>query len=53
VRSLAFRDIAGVEHRDRRRRAIVTVHTHSGRRQVFAELRPHTAASIARHVRGR
>ncbi len=53
VRSLAFRDVATVEHRERRKRATVTVHTLSGRRHVFAELRPHTAAAIARHVHGR
>jgi DnaJ domain len=54
VRSLAFRDIAAVRlrgHRLRRRAAILSVRTRRGRRHSFAELRPHTAAAIARHVR--
>jgi hypothetical protein len=54
VRSLAYRDIADVEHhlrRPRRRVATLTVRTLSGRRHAFTGLRPHTAASIERHVR--
>jgi hypothetical protein len=51
VRSLALRDVASVEERPRRRRTSLTVRTHSGRRHVFHDLRPHTAATIAQHVR--
>jgi hypothetical protein len=51
VRSLALRDVASVEQRAKRRRASLTVRTHSGRRHVFHDLRPHTAATIAQHVR--
>jgi hypothetical protein len=54
VRSLAFRDIAAVGlrvHRLRRGAAILSVRTRGGRRHSFADLRPHTAATIARHVR--
>jgi curved DNA-binding protein CbpA len=51
VRSLALRDVASVEERARRRRASLTVRTLSGRRHVFHDLRPHTAATIAKHVR--
>jgi hypothetical protein len=51
VRSLAFREVASVEERARRRRASLTVRTLSGRRHVFHDLRPHTAATIAKHVR--
>lgn len=51
VRSLAFRDVAAVEERRRRRRATLMVHTLSGRRHAFHDLRPHTAATIARHLR--
>jgi DnaJ domain len=52
VRSVAFRDVAEVAQRVRRRRvATLQLRTHSGRRHAFAELRPHTAAAIERHVR--
>jgi hypothetical protein len=54
VRSLSFRDIASVSHRmqrPRRRVATLTVRTTGGRRYSFADLRPHTAAVIERHVR--
>jgi hypothetical protein len=54
VRSVAFRDVAAVEHalrRPRRRVATLTVRTHGGRRLSFTGLRPHTAATIERHVR--
>jgi hypothetical protein len=53
VRSLAFRDVAAVSlrvHRPRRRAATLTLRTTSGRRHSFAELRPHTAAAIERHL---
>ena len=54
VRSLAFRDIAAVSlrvHRPRRRAATLSLKTTGGRRHSFADLRPHTAATIASHVR--
>jgi curved DNA-binding protein CbpA len=54
VRSLALRDVAEVVYRARRpRRRVATLQlrTISGRRHAFAELRPHTAATIERHVR--
>ena len=54
VRSLAFRDVAAISHqlrRPRRRSATLTVQTLGGRRHTFAGLRPHTAATIERHVR--
>ena len=54
VRSLAFRDIAAVAlrvHRPRRRAATLSLRTTTGRRHSFADLRPHTAAAIERHVR--
>ena len=54
VRSLAFRDVAGVGlrvHRPRRRAATLNLRTTAGRRHSFAGLRPHTAATIERHVR--
>jgi DnaJ domain len=54
VRSLAFRDVAEVGRRalrTRRKVATLQLRTHSGRRHAFAELRPHTAAAIERHVR--
>ncbi|MEA2293689.1 MAG: hypothetical protein QOE86_1328, partial [Solirubrobacteraceae bacterium] len=53
VRSLRLRDVAGVEHRLRRplrRSATLKVRTTAGRRLSFAELRPATAAAIARHL---
>lgn len=52
VHSLAFRNVADVAHRVRRKHAALTVRTISGRRHVFHDLRPHTAATIERHVRG-
>jgi DnaJ-like protein len=54
VRSLAFRDIATVGlriHRPRRRAATLSLRTTTGRRHSFADLRPHTAATIERHLR--
>lgn len=54
VRSLAYRDVAAIGHqlrRPRRRMATLTVHSLGGRRFSFADLRPHTAATIERHVR--
>jgi hypothetical protein len=54
VRSLAFRDVAAVSlrvHRPRRRAATISLRTRGGRRHSFADLRPHTAEAIERHVR--
>ena len=54
VRSLAFRDVEAVGlrvHRPRRRAATLSLRTTGGRRFSFADLRPHTAAVIERHVR--
>jgi DnaJ domain len=54
VRSLAFRDVEAVGlrvHRPRRRAATLSLRTIGGRRHSFADLRPHTAAVIERHVR--
>jgi hypothetical protein len=54
VRSLAFKDVAAVSHqlrRPRRRVATLTVRSLAGGRHSFSELRPHTAATIERHVR--
>jgi hypothetical protein len=51
VRSLALRDVAHVEERRRRRNVSLSIRTHTGRRHVFHELRPHTAETIAKHVR--
>jgi hypothetical protein len=53
VRSLAFRDVAAVGLRVRRPRrsaATLVLRTIAGRRHSFADLRPHTAAAIERHV---
>jgi hypothetical protein len=50
VHSLAFRNVAQIDHRVRRRNATLTVRTLAGRRHVFHDLRPHTAATIERHV---
>ena len=50
VRSLAFRDVAAVALRPRRRAATLILRTIAGRRHSFADLRPHTAAAIERHV---
>jgi hypothetical protein len=54
VRSLSLRDVAAVEYhlrRPRRRVATLSVRTHAGRRHAFTGLRPHTAATIERHIR--
>jgi hypothetical protein len=51
VRSVGFRDVAAIESRSKRRGASLTVRTLSGRRHTFHGLRPHTAATIANHVR--
>jgi hypothetical protein len=52
VHSLAFRNIAEIAHRVRRKHAALTVKTIAGRRHVFHDLRPHTAATIEQHVLG-
>jgi hypothetical protein len=51
VRSLAFRDVATVSLRTRRRGATLNLRTIGGRRHSFADLRPHTATAIERHLR--
>lgn len=51
VRSLRFRDVAGIDQRlgrPLRRSAVLRVRTTGGRRLSFADLRPATAAAIAR-----
>ena len=53
VRALRFRDLAAVEQRagrPLRRSASLRLRTHAGRKLTFADLRPQTAAAIARHV---
>ncbi len=50
VHSLAFRNVAEIAHRVRRKHAALTVRTLAGRRHVFHDLRPHTAATIERYV---
>jgi hypothetical protein len=53
VRALRFRDVASVEERGGRalrRSATLRVRTSAGRKLTFADLRPATAAAIARHV---
>jgi DnaJ domain len=53
VRALRFRDVAAVQERagrPRRRSATLKVRTLAGRKLTFADLRPATAAAIARHV---
>ena len=53
VRSLRYRDVADVEQRlgrPLRRSAVLRVRTTGGRRLSFAELRPATAAAIARRM---
>jgi hypothetical protein len=50
VHSLAFRNIAEVKRRVKRKHAQLTVRTLAGRRHVFHDLRPHTAETIERHV---
>ncbi len=51
VRSLAFREVATVTLRTRRRAATLNLRTIGGRRHSFAGLRPHTASAIERHLR--
>ena len=51
VRSLAFREVAAVSLRRRRRGATLSLRTTGGRRHSFADLRPHTATAIERHLR--
>jgi hypothetical protein len=51
VRSLVFRDVAAFTLRRRRRTATLNVRTTGGRRHSFADLRPHTATAIERHLR--
>ena len=54
VRTAPLRDVVAIEARSRRpRRRVATLQLTmtSGRRHSFAELRPHTAAAIERHVR--
>ena len=53
VRTVALCDVVSVVQRVRRPRKVATlqVRTTAGRRHSFAELRPHTAAAIERHVR--
>jgi hypothetical protein len=53
VRSLRFHDVAAVEQRvgrPLRRSAVLRVRTTGGRKLSFADLRPATAAAIARHL---
>ena len=51
VRSLAFREVAAVSLRRRRRAATLILRTIGGRRHSFADLRPGTATAIERHLR--
>ena len=51
VRWLAYRDVATVSLRVRRRGATLTLRTIGGRRHSFADLRPPTAAAIERQLR--
>ena len=51
VRWLAFRDVASVSLRVRRRAATLSLRTTEGRRHSFADLRPPTAAAIERQLR--
>jgi hypothetical protein len=53
VHSLAFRNVSEIAHRVRRKQASLTVRSLAGRRHVFHDLRPHTAAMIERHVMDR
>jgi preprotein translocase subunit Sec63 len=50
VHSLPLRNVAEISHKVRRKHATLTVRTIVGRRHVFHDLRPHTAAAIAKHV---
>jgi hypothetical protein len=55
VRSLRFHDVAEVDQRmgrPLRRSAVLRIRTIAGRKLSFADLRPATAAAIARHVLG-
>jgi curved DNA-binding protein CbpA len=51
VRSLPFREVAAFTLRRRRRAATLNLRTFGGRRHSFADLRPHTASAIERHLR--
>jgi hypothetical protein len=51
VRSLAFREVTSVTLRRRRWGATLELRTTGGRRHSFADLRPHTATAIERHLR--
>jgi hypothetical protein len=51
VRSVAFREVAAVSLRRRRRAATLSLRTIGGRRHSFADLRPHTATAIESHLR--
>ena len=54
VRAAPLRDVVSVEaraRRPRRRTATLQLKMTNGRRHAFAELRPHTATAIERHVR--
>jgi hypothetical protein len=50
VHSLHFRNITEIAHKVKRKHALLTVRTLAGRRHVFHDLRPHTAARIERLV---
>jgi DnaJ domain len=52
VHSLVFRNVAEITHRVRRKHAALTVKTITGKRHTFHDLRPHTAATIEKHVLG-
>jgi curved DNA-binding protein CbpA len=51
VRTLPLRGGAHGEERRRRRNVSLAIRTLTGRRHVFHDLRPQTAATIAKHVR--
>jgi hypothetical protein len=53
VHSLVFSNVAEISHRVRRRHAALTIKTIAGKRHTFHDLRPHTAATIEKHVLGR
>ena len=53
VHALPFRNVEAIEHRVKRKHATLTVRALGGRKHVFHELRPHTAATIEHHVLGR
>ena len=50
VHSLPLRNVAEISHKVRRKHATLTVRTIAGRRHVFHDLRPHTAATIEQRV---